>query len=176
MNMKNAYQIIFVIFFIFVTAAILSAKNLDALVDYSIQYEPCKNDLNCLGIGLPNPPKEVLDLLESADPSIEYKQAVTLVLLKTYRYHLENFHQGYEIRGEITGILWKREINPFLQAFHDFSGVSISGEFVHSEIGYKWASQNRAIANTPEIMSELKRIELELGKIEKGIYWENQNS
>ena len=164
------HRIFFLLIFIVVVgceggrdSAILIAP----LQEFALQYEPCIEEQECDSIfGLPILSEDLYQILNTRKVDEQLITYNTLILLKLYRTQLERTHQSYDIRNGEMGIK-----HPVLTVFTKYSGVKLTGDFVSSSISFKWAKENSTLLNNPLIQSEVSRIETELDKIERQVYW-----
>ncbi len=141
--------------------------SIEPLKNYSLNYSPCFEEKECdQFFYLPDLPQNVQYTIEKRKIDDEFILYNTLIMLKLYRAHLERAHQSYDLRPYS-----RSNKNPILQAFHKYSGVKITGEFLSSSISYEWVLKQQRLLDNPIINKELKRIKLVLDNIDKGVYW-----
>lgn len=131
------------------------ATGLGALREFATAYEPKgREDLPCPN--LPEPPPGVRRTLESHPLTDEFCRHVSLVLLKLYRFHVENFSQGYDLRLPDSS-------NPFFVAFKRM--VRIDDEWDEDKYDYlgsgmvlKWVILRASMLRDQRISREMDRI------------------
>jgi hypothetical protein len=142
--------------------------SIEHLKNFAFNYNPCLEGNNCDPFfQLPDAPVNVTNILKSRNDDNDLILYNTLIMLKLYRAQLEMAHQSYDLRGD----QFEGKNNPILLAFGKYSGISISGEFVSSDISYHWAKKQASINTNPYINNEIERIEKVLSDIEDGVYW-----
>jgi hypothetical protein len=131
-------------------------SSINPLKSFAIEYNPClepENECHSL-FGLPVVPDNVSKVLEDIEIDELLINYNTLIMLKLYRAQLERAHQSYDIRNNTT------RFHPVLKVFTKYSGIEIKGEFVSSDISYKWIKKQNDYRNNPLISEEMKRIEI----------------
>ena len=134
---------------------------LDELRKFAEQYEPLPEQ----GAAIPHlpsaPPNIVAGLNElSSNKHSLHEKYIVLIALKLYRFHFENFHQSYDLRGPER---WPD--NPFLKELCRLWALDcMNKEFIPSSMAYFKSRDNNQF-NYPEIAVELNRIKKALKDI-----------
>ncbi len=130
-----------------------------ALIDlqyFAESYEPASQE-NAVIPMPPVPPLGVESALEymKNTNSRDHEKYVVLIFIKLYRFHIENFHQSYELREK-----WGEVNNPLLSEFCRLGDLNCKDtEFLSSSIAEDWMKKARKYDKYKNIVTELKRIE-----------------
>ena len=137
-----------------------SCIDISPLREFADSYEPTATEAMPCPI-LPTPPRNVLRVLQKHPVNDEYCRHVTLVLLKLDRFHVERFHQSYDIR-QVPNC--KRGIrNGFLSAFARMARITDEWDpdkldYLGSSVVEHWIDLHVYEVRDDRIKRELKRI------------------
>lgn len=137
-----------------------SSIDISPLREFANSYEPAGTEAVPIPI-LPTPPRNVLRVLQKHPVNDEYCRHVTLVLLKLDRFHVERFHQSYDIREVPHG---KRGIrNGFFSAFARMARITDEWDpnkldYLGSSVVEHWIELHAYEVRDDRIKRELKRI------------------
>jgi hypothetical protein len=134
--------------------------NIEHLVEYAKQFEPCNPDGDCRNLF--KTPTRIRNILELHEVTHDYKVSVMLVLLKHYNYEYSSFHQGYELRKGVF-----HDQSAFVEAYMRIAG-GYKGDYMTAYVAYEWvishpeylkdtmiAEQIRKIKNTEKIIENM---------------------
>lgn len=85
----------------------------------------------------------------------EYENFVVIILLKQYKYHIENSHQGYDLLPMKSGISFN-----IIEYFQNSSGYKGDLEMLNSGIIMEYVLKNKNRLNNPLINKIFKEIKL----------------
>lgn len=137
-----------------------SYSDISPLCEFANSYEPAATEAMPCPM-LPTPPHNVLEVLRKHPVNDEYCRHVTLVLLKLDRFHVEQFHQSYDIRQVHNG---KRGIhNGFLSAFARMVRITDEWDtnrldYLESSIVEHWIALHAYVVRDDRIKRELERV------------------
>lgn len=134
--------------------------DISPLREFANSYEPAATEATVCPM-LPTPPQNVLTVLQEHPVDDEYCRHVTLVLLKLDRFHVEQFHQSYDIRQVRNG---KQGIhNGFLSAFARMARITDEWDpdkldYLGSSIVEHWIDLHVYVVRDDRIKRECERI------------------
>lgn len=135
--------------------------DINALKNYAINFNPYE-DVNCDSFN--KTPDSISSVINELPITDDYIESVMLVILKLYKYQMENYHQGYDIRRRK---IFKKE-NPFIIAYFRILGERKGTDLLTPRIAYEYVISNKQLLKNSYILDEyiaIKNIEKEIEQI-----------
>lgn len=145
--------------------------SLEELKKYAESYEPDAPE--SLIPRLPDPPPEIVEILETSPINEEFSKYVCLIILKLDRWYREHAHQGFDLR-ENGPISQGEKPNVVLLAFARIAQIDTdyiyNGEGVLSSMASSWVNLHPYYGQYEPIYDELRRINDERESMRESLY------
>ena len=174
MNRMNTILIVLVIALALPIGGMTIAgqSSLELLKKYAEDYDPIPPQGGHIPF-LPVPPDDIKKILKEAPVTDELSKYVCLIILKLYRYQMENSNLAHDLRRSAP-IPDGKHPNAILSTFARIARIDMdyiyNGEQVHPSMAQDWVGIHPYLNRYQPIHEELDRIRNVYDRIREGIY------